>query len=82
MPDYYCWYEYYWGNPVDKNIKGDELRYYHGHKHGVRPTQQQWATCATSLYANVDVVAKEKDQTYPGNAAVLQAATQKTRSAH
>ena len=81
MSDYYCWYEYYWGAPVSKNIKSDERRYATGHVHGVQPKESDWAAIRPSLYTNVKAQAKT-GAAYPGDATVLSNATKKTRSAH
>jgi len=80
MSDYYCWYEYYFAG-VGKNIKSDERRYATGHVHGVQPKAADWNAIKPSLYANVRAKATAT-HAYPGDATVLGAATQKTRSAH
>jgi len=84
MPNYYCWLQYEWAAPVSKSVKGDELRFFTGHKHGVAPTAKQWESRRESLYANVRATgaAKRPPVDYPGDSVVLAAATQHTRSAH
>ena len=79
----YCWYEYYWGAPVHKNVKGDELRFYTGHQHGVVPTDANWESCQPSLYANVGAVGRAKRPPVdpPSNDTILENAVKKTRSA-
>ena len=83
MPNYYCWYQYYFAAPVSKTIKSDELRYATGHHHGVQPTAADWTSREPSLYANVRAAgaAKRPPVAYPGDATVLAGAEQKTRSA-
>lgn len=88
MPDYYVWLEYYAANPVDKNVKSDELKYADKHQHGVQPTQTQLDSLQPSLAAEVAAVYAtynrnhpQAQQMAPNNAAIAAARTYKTRSA-
>jgi hypothetical protein len=83
--DYYAWYTY---DLSDGNghyiatVVTDEVRYYQGHQHGVRPSQTQLAALQVALYNAVLQKATSSSVPYPGNATVLAGAQLRTRSAH
>lgn len=81
--DYYCWQQYY-DLDTHKQVNSDEIRYYHGHKHGVQPSQQDWSDCLDDLLDRVNAI--RESQTPPlvplTRAHIAQSAQQRTRSAH
>ena len=50
---YYVWLEYYAGAPVSKNVKSSETKFYTGHQHGVRPSQNDIDGLESDLEARV-----------------------------
>jgi hypothetical protein len=83
--DYYAWYTYDLSDGNGRYIATvvtDEVRYYQGHQHGVRPSQTQLAALQVALYNAVLQKATSSSVPYPGNATVLAGAQLRTRSAH
>jgi hypothetical protein len=85
MTDYYARYTYDLSDARGRfvtTVRTDEIRYYQGHRHNVRPTASQLAALQVALYNAVLQEATTRRVPYPGNEAVLAGASLRTRSAH
>jgi hypothetical protein len=80
--DYYAWYSYdlFNGRRYAATIRTDEVRYFRGHVHGVRPRATDIATLQVELFNAVLQRTTALGIAYPGNATVLAGAALRTRS--
>ena len=81
--DYFAWYTYDLCNKEGRyvaTVSTEELRYYRGHVHGVRPNEVQIATLRAALFAAVVQAATIHGVPYPGSEQVLKGAFLRTRS--
>jgi hypothetical protein len=81
--DYFAWYTYdlFRGSRYVATIRTDEVRYFRGHVHGVRPRPTDIAALQVALFNAVIERTTELGIGYPGNATVLARALLRTRTA-
>lgn len=80
MPDYYVWLDYYLSD-AGKNVSSSEEKFFDKHMHSAMPSQDLVDSLQTDLEARVQQVATDKEVDYPGDEAVRQGRTVKTRKA-
>ena len=80
--DYYVWLKYDAAAPVSKVCKSDELVYYSGHLHNVKPTDEQKDGLRESLYDDVEAKYAAYNRRRPAGVAAAEVPDHATIDAH